>query len=73
LRENKYPRELLKNYLGRKTYLGPGMGKKSSSGSGILIWDEHLGSYFRELGNNFLGKKTLKFLNADPEPGSEIF
>jgi hypothetical protein len=35
---------------------GSGMGnKKSRSGSGILIWNERPGSYFRELRNNFLG------------------
>jgi hypothetical protein len=35
--------------------LGSGMGKKSRSGSGIRIRDEHPGSYFRELKNNFFG------------------
>jgi hypothetical protein len=39
------------------------MGKKS--GSGIRIRDEHPGSYFRELRNNFLGE-ILKCLDADP-------
>jgi hypothetical protein len=34
---------------------GIGMGKKSGSGSVILIRDEQPGSYFRELRNNFLG------------------
>jgi hypothetical protein len=29
-------------------------------------------SDFRELRNNFLGQK-LKFFDADPDPGSEIF
>ncbi len=33
--------------------LGSGLGKESRSGSGIR--DELLGSYFRELRNNFLG------------------
>jgi hypothetical protein len=32
---------------------GSGMGKKSRSGSGIR--DEHPGSYFQEIRNNFLG------------------
>jgi hypothetical protein len=40
--------------MGKKS---SGMGKKSRSGS--WIWDEHPGSYFREL--------------ADPDPGSGIF
>jgi hypothetical protein len=34
---------------------GSGMGIKSRSGYGIRIRDEHPGSYFRELENNFLG------------------
>jgi hypothetical protein len=45
------------------------MGKKSRSGSGIR--DEHPGTYFSELRNNFLGKKYLNSLirdgkNSDP-------
>ncbi len=34
------------------------MGKKSRSGFGIRIRDEHPGSYIRELRNNFLGQNT---------------
>ncbi len=41
------------------------MGNKSKSGSGI--WDEHPGSYFRELRKQFLGLKILKFFDAVPE------
>jgi hypothetical protein len=37
----------------------------------IRIRDEHPGSYFRELGNNFFGYKILKLFDADP--GSGIF
>jgi hypothetical protein len=37
---------------------GSGMGKKSRSGSGIRIRDEHPGSYLRELRKNFLGQKN---------------
>jgi hypothetical protein len=40
------------------------MGKKIK----IPIWDEHPGSYLRELRNNF-----LKFFDVDPDPGSGIF
>jgi hypothetical protein len=47
------------------------MGKKSRSGSGI--GDEQPGSYFRELGNNFLGLKQLKFFGADADPAFGIF
>jgi hypothetical protein len=39
-------------------------GEISESG----IRDEHLGSYFRELINNFLGLKILKFFDTDPGP-----
>jgi hypothetical protein len=46
------------------------MGKKSRSG--IRIQDEHPRSYFRELGNNILGKK-YQFFDADQELGSGIF
>ncbi len=42
--------------------LDPGWAKKSRSGSGIQIRDEHPGSYFRELGNNFLGYKYCNSL-----------
>jgi hypothetical protein len=45
------------------------MGKKSRSG----IRNEHPESYFRELRNNYFGLKILKFLDADRDPGSEIF
>ena len=40
---------------GKGAFLTPGSGmdKKSRSGSGIRIRDEHPGSYFRELRNNF--------------------
>jgi hypothetical protein len=44
------------------------MGKKLMGGSGILIRDEHPGSYFRELRNNFWVKR-LKFFDADADPG----
>jgi hypothetical protein len=40
------------------------MGKKSGSRSGMR--DEHPGSYFRELRNNFSRVKILKFYDADP-------
>jgi hypothetical protein len=47
------------------------MVKKSGSGSGIQVRDEHPISYFRELRNHFFG---LKYLNSlmriqDPESG----
>jgi hypothetical protein len=35
--------------------LGSGMGRKSRSGSGIRIRDEHPKSYMRELRSNFVG------------------
>ncbi len=41
--------------------LGSGMSKKSRSGSGIRIRNEHSGSYLRELRTNFLG--LLRYLN----------
>jgi hypothetical protein len=41
---------------------GPGLGKKIR----IRVRDEQAGSYFRELRNNFLGLKILKFFDADP-------
>jgi hypothetical protein len=34
----------------------------------LRIRDEHPGSYFREIRNNFLGVKIIKFLDADPDP-----
>ncbi len=46
---------------------GSGMGNKSGSGSGIR--DEHPISYFRQLRNNFLGVKILKFFDSDPDLG----
>jgi hypothetical protein len=46
------------------------MDKRSRSGSGI--WDEHPGSYFRDLGKNFW-LKILKSFDVDPNPGSGIF
>jgi hypothetical protein len=36
-------------------FLTPGSGMGARSGSGIRIRDEHPGSYFRELRNNFSG------------------
>jgi hypothetical protein len=46
-------------------------------GSGAFLnpWirDEHFRFHFRELRNNFLVSKILKFFDADPDPGSEIF
>jgi hypothetical protein len=47
------------------------MSKRSRSGSEVR--DEHPGSYFRELRGNFWGFEILKFFDADPDPGSEIF
>ncbi len=35
--------------------------------------DPDPGSYFRELKNNFLGLKILKFFDADPGSGMEKF
>jgi hypothetical protein len=49
------------------------MSEKSGSGSGIRIRDEQPGSYFRELGNHFLGVKILKFFDADPGSGMKKF
>jgi hypothetical protein len=46
------------------------MEKKSRSGSGI--WDEHPGSYFRELREN-VWLKILKLSDADTDPVSGIF
>jgi hypothetical protein len=40
------------------------MGKKSRSGSGIQIRDEHPGSYLQELRNNVLGVKNTKILRC---------
>jgi hypothetical protein len=45
---------------------GARIGRKSSSESVIQIRDEHPGSYFRELRQNFW-VKILKFFDADPE------
>jgi hypothetical protein len=48
-------------------------------GSGIRcllnpwIRDEHFRFHFRELRNNFLVSKILKFFDADPDPGSGFF
>ncbi len=54
----------------------PGWVKKLRSGSGMQIRDEHLGSSFRELRNNFLGQKYLNSLMwiriRDPESGINI-
>jgi hypothetical protein len=44
------------------------MGKKIK----MRIQDEHPGSYFRELRNNFW-VKILKYFDADADPGSGIF
>ncbi len=38
----------------------------------IRIRDEHPGSNFREIRNNFLRLEILKFFNSDPDPGSGI-
>jgi hypothetical protein len=46
---------------------GSGMGNISRSGSGIRI-QEHFGSFFRELRNNFY-VKILEFFDADADPG----
>jgi hypothetical protein len=48
------------------------MGKKSGSGSGIRIWDEQPGLYFRELRNQFFWVKLFKFFDANPGSGLEI-
>ncbi len=52
---------------------GSGMGRKSTSGSGIR--DEQPGSYFLELRNHFFvfffGVKIIKFFDADPGSGME--
>jgi hypothetical protein len=53
----------------RIRYQGSRMGKKSRSRSGITIRDEHPGSFFRELRNNFR-VKILKFFDMDPDPRS---
>jgi hypothetical protein len=48
-------------------------GRKSASGSGIR--DEHPGSYFLELRNNFFaffGVKILQFFDEDPGSGINI-
>jgi hypothetical protein len=42
------------------------MGKKSGSGFGIRIRDEHPRSYFLELRNHLSWVKILKFFDADP-------
>jgi hypothetical protein len=48
----------------------PGTGWKKIR---IWIWDEHPRLFFREVRNSFLVKNAvLKFLDADPDPGSEI-
>ncbi len=47
---------------------GSGIGKKYGSVSGMNIPDH----FFRSL-EAVLGLKILKFLDADPDPGSEIF
>jgi hypothetical protein len=51
------------------------MGKKSRSGFGIRIRDEHHGSYFRlpRAQKQFFGLKILKFFDADPDAGFGIF
>jgi hypothetical protein len=49
----------------------PGWVKKSRSGSSI--GDEHPGSYFRELRNNFLGSKCLNSLMRIRTQDPEIF
>ncbi len=46
-----------------------GMGKKIR----IRIRDEQPGSYIRDLGNNFWGKKILQFFDADPIRDPESF
>jgi hypothetical protein len=63
----------------------PGWLKKSRFGSGILIWDEHPGSYFRELKETIFGLKYFNSLmrmrmrlrirdgkNSDPGSGINI-
>jgi hypothetical protein len=50
--------------------LDPGSsGKKSGS----WIRDEHSGTYFLELGNNFLGLQIIKFFDAGPDPNTGYF
>jgi hypothetical protein len=46
------------------------MGKRSRTGFGIRIRDEHPGSYFRERINNFLDY-ILKLFDVDPGSGME--
>ncbi len=57
---------------GIRWLLAPGSGKGKKSRYGIRIRDEHPGSYFQDLRNNFWVKKILKFFDADPDPGSGI-
>ncbi len=45
------------------------MGKKSRSGSGIRIRDEHFGSHFRELRHIFFRLKYLNSLIRIRDPG----
>jgi hypothetical protein len=49
---------------------GFGIGKKKIK---IRILDEHPGSYFRELRNNFFWLKIIKFFDADPDLGWKKF
>jgi hypothetical protein len=58
----------------------PGSGAFLTPGSGVKIrirdpgpgaQDEQPGSYFRELGNNFMDKNSFKFFDAHPGSGME--
>jgi hypothetical protein len=62
-----------KNLFKENSVPGSRMGQKSRSGSGIRIRYEHPRSYFRELRNNFVGKKYLNSLMRIRNPGSGIF
>jgi hypothetical protein len=45
------------------------MGKKTK----FRIWDEHPGSYFRELSNNFWVKSYLNSFDADADLDANLY
>jgi hypothetical protein len=57
----------------RCLFLTPGSRIRDGEKAKIRIRDEHPGSYFRELREQFFGLKILKFFYSDPDPGSGIF
>jgi hypothetical protein len=61
---------------GSSAFLTPGFGiqirMRKNFGSRIAIPDKHLGSYFRELSNNFLDLKLLKFFIQSCRSGFDI-